>query len=245
MKSADRALDILEAVAESGGRAGFSQLMIGLGIPRSSLFHLLGNLVGRGYLAQDEATAAYRLGPKLDDLLRQRPSLPLLDAVRPILRRLSAATEETAGFYVREGDHVIAIATQAGGQALSYTMRVGEKAPLYALSSGKIQLSEMRDQEIKAYLARTPLTPVTPHTITSQSKLWEEIRKVRREGFGYAREEFTIGITGIATAVRRGDVLIGSVNLAVPTARFTKQNAVRFRQQLSEAATEITTALGG
>lgn len=245
MKSADRALDILEAVAESDGRAGFSQLMADLGIPRSSLFHLLGNLTARGFLLQDAATAAYRLGPKLDDLLRLRPATPLLEAVRPALRRLSAATEETAGFYVREGDHVIAIATEAGGQALSYTMRVGEKAPLYALSSGKIQLAEMRDQEIKAYLARTPLAPVTPQTITSAARLWDEIRKVRRDGFGYAREEFTIGITGIATAARRGDNLIGCVNLAVPTARFTRINATRFREQLSAAAAEIAAALGG
>ncbi len=240
VKSAVRVLDILEAVA--AGHASFSQLMQALGIPRSSLFHLLGTLMARGYLEQDAASAAYRLGPGLAQLARQRPAPGLLERVRPVLQRLSAEINETTGFYVREGDHVVAIATHTGGQALTYTMRVSEKAPLYAVSSGKIVLSLMDDAEIRAYLARTRFESFTPHTLSSSKPLWEEIRIARRDGFAYAREEFTIGIIGIAIAVRAPEGLLGMLNLAVPSARFTRANAALFRQKLRQAAAELAAA---
>ncbi len=241
VKSAGRVLDILEAVA--AGQTSFSQLMHELAIPRSSLFHLLGNLVMRGYLEQDAQSAAYRLGQKLTALARQLPAPPLLSLVRPVLQRLSLGTNETAGFYVREGDHVVAIATQTGSQALAYTMRMGEKAPLYAISSGKVVLSQMGDPEIKAYLARTRFEAFTPHTLVTPKPIWDEIRKVRQEGFAYAREEFTLGIIGIGTAVMQQGKLIGVVNLAVPSARFTRANAALFRQRLTLAATEIASLI--
>ena len=64
VKSADRALDILEQVAEAPEPLSFSQLLSGLEIPRSSLFHLLNNLLARGYLVQDGAGGRYFLGGK-------------------------------------------------------------------------------------------------------------------------------------------------------------------------------------
>ena len=243
VKSADRVLDILEAVAQAAGQASFSQLMADLGIPRSSLFQLLGNLTARGYLEQDAGTLRYRLGQKIAELGRQRPAPPLQQVVLPALKQLSHDTNETVGFYVRDGDHVIAIATQTGGQALTYTMRASEKAPLYAISSGKIVLSRMSDAEVKAYLSRTSFEKFTPHTLGSAKQVMEQVRAAREEGFAYAHEEFTVGIIGVATAVVVGGKLVGMVNLAVPSARFTKTTAPVLRQHLRRAAAEMAAAI--
>lgn len=240
VKSADRVLDILEAVAADSGRTSFSRLMGELGIPRSSLFQLLNNLTARGYLEQDEASMRYRLGPRIAELSQKRPAPSLPALVMPVLQTLSRETNETAGFYVRDGDYVTAIATCTGGQALAYTMQVGEKAPLYAISSGKMMLSHMADAEIKAYFARIHFEKVTPHTITSARLLWEQIRAAREEGFAYVQEEFTLGIAGIATGVLANGKLAGTVNLAVPTVRYGKHNAALFRQRLRIAADKLS-----
>jgi DNA-binding IclR family transcriptional regulator len=156
---------------------------------------------------------------------------------------LSRETRESTGFYVRDGDHVIAIATQTGGQALTYTMRVSEKAPLYAISSGKIVLSRMSNAEVKAYLARTAFEKFTPHTVSSGKQLLDELRAVREEGFAYAHEEFTVGIIGIGAPVMVKDRLIGVVNLAVPSARFTRAAAPVLRQHLRHAAADLAAAI--
>ena len=70
--------------------------------------------------------------------------------------------------------------------------------------------------------------PVTPHTVRSKTRLKKEIQKVKATGFAYSREEFTLGITAIATAVRSAAKLHGAINLAVLTARFTQAETPSF-----------------
>jgi DNA-binding IclR family transcriptional regulator len=243
VKSADRALDILEYVAEAPEPLSFSQLLSGLGIPRSSLFHLLNNLLARGYLVQDGLSGRYCLGGRvlqLADRIRG-PSLAVI--VTPFLRKLSAEFNETSAFYVRSGDAAEVIASGSSSQALTYTMKAGERAPLYAVSGGKIMLAHMPADDATSYLSRVRFEAITPQTITSLSRLRKEIVAIRRDGFGYSREEFTLGITGIATAVLDQKRFHGALNLAVPTARFTPEQEAKFKRRLMSVATALSSAL--
>jgi len=239
VKSLDRGLDILEYIATARHSPSFSQLLKDLEIPRSSLFHLLTNLLSRNFLERDSKTERYRLGAEVVEIARkvQRPSLR--DRVTPLLHQLSLEVSETCGFYIRARDSVEVVASAISTQALSYTMKVGMTAPLYAVSAGKIALSELRSQELSQYLSRATFTPVTPHTVRSKSRLKKEIQKVKATGFAYSREEFTLGITAIAAAVRSGANFHGAVNLAVPSARFTSSRDADFREALRRAAQVI------
>src|SRR5262245_59216042 len=183
VKSLDRGLDILEYVAGAPEPPSFSQLLGSLGIPRSSLFHLLTNLLSRNFLERDPKTERYRLGAEIVAIARkvQRPSLH--DRLAPLLRQLSLEVSETCGFYVRVGDTVEVVASAISTQALSYTMKVGMNAPLYAVSAGKIVLSELRPEELSQYLARATFSPVTPNTVRSKSRLKQEIQNVKATGF--------------------------------------------------------------
>jgi IclR family transcriptional regulator, acetate operon repressor len=236
VKSLDRGLDILEYVAGCPEPPSFSQLLSSLGIPRSSLFHLLTNLLSRNFLERDPKTERYRVGAEIVEIARkvQRPSLA--DRITPHLHQLSLEVSETCGFYVQVGDLVEVVASAISTQALNYTMEVGMNAPLYAVSAGKVVLSELRSDELSQYLSRAPFASVTPHTVRSKSRLKKEIQKVRATGFAYSHEEFTVGITAIATAVRSESKFYGAVNLAVPTARFTPDRDADFREALRRTA---------
>lgn len=242
VKSADRALDILEAIADAAEPPSFSRLMTELGIPRSSLFHLLNTLQARGYLTQ-EASGRYRLGQRVRQLAERVAGPPLASLVQPHLAALSRAVNETSGFYVRAGDGIEAIASAASAQALAYTMKVGERAPLYAVSAGKMWLAYLPAGEVAAYLERVRFEEITANTIRSKDRLREEIAAAAREGFAYSREEFTPGITGIAVAVMAGGTMAGALNLAVPTARFTQSQDGVFRRHLTATAAALSRVL--
>jgi DNA-binding IclR family transcriptional regulator len=244
VKSLDRGLDILEYVAGCPEPPSFSQLLTTLGIPRSSLFHLLTNLLSRNFLERDPGTERYRLGAGVAQLARKLRKPSLGDRVTPYLRQLSAEVSETCGFYVQAADSVEVIASAISTQALSYTMKVGMNAPLYAMSAGKIMLAEFGTEELNGYLARVVFAPVTPHTARSKSRLKKEIAEVRAGGFAYSREEFTLGITAIATAVRNERNFCGAINLAVPTARFTPARDAEFREALRRTAQAIAKEIG-
>jgi IclR family transcriptional regulator, acetate operon repressor len=236
VKSLDRGLDILEYVAGCSEPPSFSQLLTNLRIPRSSLFHLLTNLRSRNFLERDPQSERYRLGAAIIEIARKVKRPSLRDRVTPLLHQLSAEVSETCGFYVQVGDSVEVVASAISTQALSYTMKVGMTAPLYAVSAGKIVLSELRSEELSQYLARATFTPVTPNTVRSKSRLKKEIHQVKATGFAYSREEFTLGITAIATAVRNQAKIHGAINLAVPTARFTNARDANFREALRRTA---------
>jgi IclR family transcriptional regulator, acetate operon repressor len=239
VKSADRAFDILEYVAEAAEPPSFSRMLADLGIPRSSLFHLLNNLLARGYLAQDPATDRYRLGEQVRQLAKKISGPPLATVAASFLRQLTGELNETSGFYLRIGDTVEAIASTTSNQALAYTMKVGERAPLYAVSSGKIALTRMSSGELDDYLRNVKFESVTPTTINSKRALREHLASVRQDGFGYSHEEFTPGITGIATAVEHDGRFFGALNLAVPTARYNQDRDIVFRRQLLAAASSL------
>lgn len=244
VKSLDRGLDILEYIATARSSPSFSKLLKDLEIPRSSLFHLLSNLQQRGFLEREPATDGYRLGPNLAKLAKAAPQPSLGATVSPCLRQLSAELNETCGFYVQVQDAVEVIASAISTQALSYTMKVGARAPLYAVSTGKIVLAEFAPDRLKQYLACVELSPITERTIRSKSRLLQEIRSVRASGFAYSREEFTSGITAVATGVHCQGRFIGALNLAVPTVRFTPHRAAAFRDALRVTAQAISQALG-
>jgi IclR family transcriptional regulator, acetate operon repressor len=243
VKSLDRGLDILEYVAGCAQPPSFSQLLQDLRIPRSSLFHLLTNLLSRGFLERDIKTERYRLGARISKLARNVKKPPLGDRVAPFLQQLSLDTHETCGFYVQRGDWVVVVASAISTQALSYTMKVGMRAPLYAVSAGKLVLAELSSEELDNYLAHVRLTAVTPHTIRSKSRLRKEVHQIKSTGFAYSREEFTLGITAIATAVRNEQSFYGAINLAVPTARFTSERNGAFRETLRRTAGAIAGAI--
>jgi IclR family transcriptional regulator, acetate operon repressor len=243
VKSADRALDVLEHVAQSPALVSFSQLMTELSIPRSSLSHLLNNLLARGYLRQEPATGAYQLGPRLRELAERLPKPSMGALVTPLLHRLTESTNETSGCYRRVDDEVEVIASVTASQALAYTMKVGERAPPYAVSAGKIALAQMSVGEFEAYLGRVHFEKFTPNTLTSKDSLRREIEAARGDGFAYVREEFTVGITGIAMAVIAGGDFVGALNLAVPTARFTEDKHPLFKRELRAACVAVAEAL--
>jgi IclR family transcriptional regulator, acetate operon repressor len=244
VKSLNRGLDILEYVASCSEPPSFSQLLTSLRIPRSSLFHLLTNLLSRNFLERDPKSERYRLGAEVVEIARKVKRPSLRDRVTPLLHQLSLEVSETCGFYVQVGDSVEVVASAISTQALSYTMKAGMNAPLYAVSAGKIVLSELHSPELSQYLARATFAPVTPHTVRSKSRLKKELQTVQATGFAYSREEFTLGITAIATAVRSEAKFHGAINLAVPTARFTPDRESTFREALRRAAQLIAKEIG-
>ena len=243
VKSLERGLDILEYVAGCSEPPSFSQLLRNLGIPRSSLFHLLTTLLSRNFLQRDPKTERYRLGAGIAEIARKVPGPSISERIGPILHALSREVSETCGFYVQVRDSVEVVASAISTQALSYTMKIGVSAPLYAVSAGKIVLAEMTSEQLNQYLSRVTFVPVTPHTLRSKSRLKKEIQEIKTTGFAYSRDEFTLGITAIATAVQSDAKFYGAINLAVPTARFSADRDAAFREALRQTARIIAKAI--
>ncbi len=94
IRSVDRAVAILDLLAQDGWRAG-AEVARELGVHRSTALRLLGTLERHALVERDPRTAKYRLGRRLPQLARVvSGELDLRHVARPVCEALAAADTE-------------------------------------------------------------------------------------------------------------------------------------------------------
>ena len=221
VKSADRVLDVLEALVRSGRGATHARLSADLGIPKSSLTQLLGNLVERGYLSFMSGTSLYEIGPRLLQLVeRHSQAMSVPRIAQRYCDRLTKETDESSSFSVQVNNMSERLCGTNSTQSLTFNMQIGQTAPAYAVSSGKVMLAFMDDSGLRQYLSIVELQPFTKKTITRVPELKKELEHIRKDKLAWSLEEYTPGIIGLAIPVLDAqEHLVGSLNIAYPAAR--------------------------
>lgn len=240
VKSADRVLDIFEVLAQKARPMSHTELAAELRIPKSSLSQLLSNLVNRTYLTFDPARSCYEFGNGLKQLIDRRNRIGSLpELAQPLCDRITRMTGESSSLNLRRDDQVERVCGSNSTQPLTFSMKLGELAPMYAVSSGKVLLALLEQDALNAYLSSVKLTPITKHTITSVQKLRREIDEVRKTGVAWSLEEYTPGIIGIAVAVRHEGEPVGAFNIALPKVRDDPQHRRKMVGALRDAAASL------
>jgi DNA-binding IclR family transcriptional regulator len=237
VKSADRVLDLFELLAQ-GVDMSHTEISEALQIPKSSLTQLLKTMVARGYLEITSNGRGYRLGQaflKLSDSVGR--ARDMVSLAGPLLEELTRETGESSALNQIKGDMAEVTATVLGPARLVTHMWLGDRAPLYAVSGGKMILAHMPDEFQRQYLANVRFEPATPRTLSSVAALKKQIAAIRASGFAYSHEEWTPGIVGVATGVLGADgYVLGALNVAIPAARFNEAAQAKCEHALRRAA---------
>lgn len=243
VKSADRVIDILELLSEHPRGLAFSDISAALGIPKSSLFPLLRNLVNRGYVAQREAAGAYHLGKQVRYLAAKLQAPPLLSVVAPFVEAAARDLNETSAFYVRRQAQARVGVAVDGDQPLRSTLRAGDEAPLHVSSGGRAILSATRSDHRDAYLQYISPLAITPKTKLDPAEIRQAIDAAAESGFAYDLEECTLGVVGVARAVCYGGAPAGALGFVIPTVRFSDGYQLRICRVLRTTVVAIEAAL--
>lgn len=130
VRAVDRALAILLAFQDGDGAVPLVEVARRTGLHLTTALRLLGTLESQGFV-QRAGGGGYTLGPQLLALgERFRRSLRLEDQVMPALGRLAAESQESAAFFVREGDQRRCLFRQESPQPVRTVVQVGDVAPL-------------------------------------------------------------------------------------------------------------------
>lgn len=236
VKSAIRAIDVLEYIARASKSPTFAEIGTELGIPNSSLFYLLSTLSQRGYLRQEGAKGGYALGPALVVLAESASKVPWAQLVEPLVELVWSETRETTSYFERRGDEMECLLSRLAQHSLIPVHRIGQRSPMYIFSGGKIFLADMSKQELDSYLDRTPLVKMTEHTLSTPAAVRREIAKVRESGVAVTVQEHTLGTVGISVGLRSSVGLIGTLGVVIPAVRFDDDVLKQVMRVLKEAA---------
>jgi DNA-binding IclR family transcriptional regulator len=138
VEAVERALTILDAFQADKPELTLAEIAAATGFYKSTILRLAGSLERFAYLIR-EPSGAFRLGPSLWRLGSiYRHGFNLGDAIRPELRRLVEATQETASFYVREEDSRVCLFRHNSPQAARHHLDEGTQLPMSAGASAHV-----------------------------------------------------------------------------------------------------------
>jgi len=245
IESVDKALSILECFSDSAQELSLKQLSEKTGLYKSRILRLCGTLMAHGFLIRLEGSL-YRLGPKLMMLgkVYERANT-LISISRPILRELASITGESAKLFVIQGTKRICLVREKGTYPLGYHVEEGESFELYAGAGGKALLAytsrEFRDQ----VLGEKVLQRLTPTTIVERSRLEQEFRAVREQGYASSSGEVFTEVAGMAAPVFDNENNVcAALTIAGPTQRFTEDRRREMLDNLLAAARRLSRLLG-
>lgn len=220
VKSADRALTILAAVADHGSLR-FNELVSRLGLPRSSAHALLQTLVDRGWLDLDQDTRRYTVGLQAWHVGQAYTGHgDLVALAKPVMDRLADDIGETVQLARLDGIENVYLAISESAQPMRLASTVGARLFAHATGIGKALLGQLPPEESGRRVRSVPLPRFTPHTVTDPAALDELLEQVRAQGFARDDEELLIGCRCVGVPLTDdGHGLVTALSVTAPTAR--------------------------
>lgn len=245
VQSVDRALAILELLAEGGGEMGVSELGDRLAVHKSTASRLLTTLTEHDLVEQNPLTGKYRLAfgvVRLASAAAQ--SQDLVERARPVLQDLATSARETVNLSVMEGDQVVSLRQITAPHMVANVDWVGRRTPAHCSSSGKAMLAHLPPAQLAHLLSRR-LERRTPRTIVDRSRLMRQLAEVRSRGYASTVEELEPGLNGVAAPIRgAGGVVLAAVSVSGPAFRVTESRIPELGRLVRAAAATISRRMG-
>jgi len=243
VQSVERALSLLESLADLGQEAGVSDLRGATGLPFGTIHRLLGTLVKHGYARQNPENHKYTLGPRL---------LRLGDVagrhfgvwVRPFLAELMELSGESANLVMLDGDNAVYIAQEPSRKHnVRMFTEVGRRVLPHSTAVGKVLLAFRPRPAVEALLDRTGLPPRTPRTIVDRDQFLDELDLVAQQGYAVDDGEEEIGVRCLAVPVFGVGGGVAAISVSAPDGRLRRDDYERLLPHMMRISAAMTGSL--
>lgn len=214
-----RGLDVLGILSRSEQPISLAEIARLADTTRATARRLLLTLERIGYVATDGPT--FWLRPKvmeLGDAYLDGLGLPRI--AHPHLASLAERVRDTCSLTVLDGDTVVYVDRVKAPRMMTVNIAVGTRLPAYAMSSGRVLLAALPDQELDAFLNGLRAEPITGHTRTARDDVAALVKQARKDGYAITDQELDPVLRSVAAPVRGPDGrAVGAVNVATHVTR--------------------------
>ena len=217
----ERALDILETFNDDKNALTLKELAEETGLYKSRILRLTASFIDRGYMRRD-TDGRYYLGPTLWRLGSvYRRGFDLGDHIRPILSHIVAEINESAAFYVRDGDMRVCLFRHESTHAIRHHVDEGQRLPLNKGVAGRVLLA-------------------------FEGELGEPYEQIRKDQYMNALGERDRDTASIAVPVfGNNDMLLGALSIAGLNSRFSEPERKHAVEVLKTARRELEAEFAG
>jgi IclR family acetate operon transcriptional repressor len=184
VQSVDRALTIIETLAEDDEGYRLSDLAIRTGLSTSTVHRLLATLENRRFVQFDRTESKWHVGARaftVGATFARRRNFTA-QAV-PYLRKLRDLTRETANLAVVDDEFIVVLTRMESREIMRSLTKVGGRVAMVASGVGKAVLATYSDADVSAIIRHHGMPRLTEKSIVRPGDLFKELEKVRRQGF--------------------------------------------------------------
>ena len=196
-----KALNIIECVGKSSKPLKASEVSKLTKLERATAFRILTYLTSIGYLFKDTFTNQYSLGHKLFEFGDKSEFLKTLTTYSiQHIQNLSNESQLITYLAVLEGPHIMYCdKVSPTGESIPRSFRMRQDAHSTAL--GKALLAYKSYDELKEIYKSYSLHKHTKNTIVTFDKLYEELRKIKRDGYSVNLAETFDYVYGVGASI--------------------------------------------
>jgi DNA-binding IclR family transcriptional regulator len=246
--AARQVLALVQALARAPGPVPAATLARDLGLPRSTTYQLLAELVRAGFAVHLPEERRYGLGVGAVEIgsayMRQEP---LARLARPVLARLVETVGHSAHLAVLHGREVLYVVEERAAGRPRLVTDVGVRLPAQLTASGRAVLAGLSAAQLRAlfpdagaFVERHCAGPRTP------AELRRVLDRVRAAGHASEDGEVTPGQSSVAAAVHdhMGRPVAGAA-VTFPSDQLDADARRQLARRVAAAAGELTRRIGG
>lgn len=237
----EKAILVLSKLTESERAIGLAELAEEIDLPRQTIHRVLQQLTEAGLIIRAPQKDRYEIGPEMTRLsARALVSRNARAPVRAHLQELVELTGETCNVGVLDQDEIVYIERVESSSPLRLDLKTGSRVPVHCTSIGKLLVSEQHKNVRTRILKATPLQQFTEKTLTDPEALDAEFAAIRSQGYSFNNEEYVLGLTAIAVAIRDKDnKAVAGLAIHAPSTRMDRDKARSYVSGAVEVAKKI------
>lgn len=203
INSVEKAFILLNFFLDNNEKLSLKELTAKSGWPKSTVYNTLSAMRRQGVIVQNEEDGKYSMGIHVLQLGNAvTRSLDIVNMAKPVMKKISDLVDRSVHLTVLHCFDVVLIAhAEPTKNPLKMVIAVGTSMPLYCNAHGKLFLASMPDSAVEKYLREAKLVPHTSKTITDRVTMFEQITKIRKQGYSVEIGERNVGISGVAAPI--------------------------------------------
>jgi IclR family transcriptional regulator, acetate operon repressor len=247
VQSVDRALLIIETLAEDDEGYRLTDLAVRTGLSPSTVHRLLATLEKRRFVQFDRGESMWHIGAQSfavgSTFVRRRN---FVTQALPYLRRLRDQTRETANLAVVDDGAMVVLTRVESREIMRSVTKVGGRVPMVASGLGKALLSTYSEEDVFAIIQREGMPRLTSKSIVRAGELCKSLHDIRQQGYSVDDEEALIGLRCVSAVVYDDcSEPLAAISVSGKASRVPNDRLPVLGKLVQEVAAELTKALSG
>lgn len=217
----DRAVSVLELLAQSRRGLNISEVSRKLGLPKSSTHRILLTLESRNCVQKDQRTGRYAFGLKLVSMTRAAlANMEPREQARPLLASLMQKTGLTVHMALLESGQAVLVDRIERPGTPRAGVWIGKTLDANSTAVGKALLAFLPKDEFEGEFGSRSFVRRSHQTITSIARLRDDLARIRELGYSVDNEEDEAGARCVGAPVFGPE---GRIAAAISVAGTTEQ----------------------